>query len=123
MPANLVNAGVKNFGMSAQLEKKIITPGDGVTKPQAGRKVTVHYDGRFPDGKQFDSSRNRGKPFQFTLGAGEVIKGWDQGVATMTVGEKALFTIPYQLAYGEHGHPPIIPPKATLVFEVELLAV
>lgn len=91
--------------MSAQLEKKVLTPGDGVTKPQAGKKVTVHYDGRFPDGKQFDSSRSRGKPFQFTLGAGEVIKGWDQGVATMTLGRRLFLQFPTSLHMGSAAIP------------------
>jgi peptidylprolyl isomerase/FKBP-type peptidyl-prolyl cis-trans isomerase FkpA len=89
---------------------------------RAGVKVEVHYTGWLLDGKQFDSSRG-GSPFTFTLGAGQVIKGWDQGVAGMKVGGKRKLTIPPELGYGMRGFPGVIPAQATLVFEVELLAV
>jgi peptidylprolyl isomerase/FKBP-type peptidyl-prolyl cis-trans isomerase FkpA len=87
-----------------------------------GKTVEVHYTGWLTDGTQFDSSVG-GSPFSFRLGAGEVIEGWDRGVAGMKVGGKRKLTLPPELAYGSRGAPPQIPPNATLVFDVELLAV
>lgn len=89
----------------------------------AGRTVTVHYTGWLTDGSKFDSSVDRDDPFAFVLGAGQVIAGWDQAVATMRVGDRIKVTIPPHLAYGAQGYPGAIPPNATLVFEIELLAV
>lgn len=87
----------------------------------AGDTVSVHYTGVLTTGKKFDSSRDRGKPIDFPLGQGAVIKGWDEGIALLKVGGKAKLIIPYQLAYGEQGYPGAIPPKATLIFDVELM--
>lgn len=107
---------------NVKVEKKDLVVGKG-KEAKAGDTVSVHYVGTLIDGKEFDASRKHGKPFDFPLGAGQVIKGWDDGVAGMKVGGKRKLTIPYQYAYGEMGRPPVIPPKATLVFEVELLEV
>lgn len=104
-----------------QYEILIPAPTEGVM-PKKGQSVTVHYTGMFTDGKIFDSSVKRGVPFTFVLGVGQVIKGWDEGVSLMKVGEKRRFIIPASLAYGTRGYPGAIPPNATLIFEVELLS-
>lgn len=112
------------FALAAKnsVEIEVLKEGDGVEAVNYA-KVTVHYTGRLKDGKKFDSSVDRGKPFDFYLGAGQVIKGWDIGVLGMKIGGKRKLTIPPHLGYGPRGAGDAIPPNATLVFEVELLAV
>ena len=105
-----------------ELKIEKLSEGTG-EEARKGESVTVHYTGWLTDGSKFDSSVDRDDPFVFVLGAGQVIKGWDEGVATMKVGDKVKLTIPHHMAYGEQGYPGAIPPKATLVFDVELLKV
>ncbi|CAG4952221.1 unnamed protein product [Parnassius mnemosyne] len=105
------------------VDVETISPGNGTSYPKPGQIVVVHYTGTLQNGKKFDSSRDRGQPFKFTLGKGDVIKGWDQGLAKMSVGERARLTCSPDFAYGSRGHPGVIPPNATLIFDVELLRV
>jgi len=116
--------------LDSGLKYQILKNSNSDKSPVAGQKVTVHYAGWLEDknnpgakGAKFDSSVDRGQKFTFTIGLGQVIKGWDEGVMGMVVGEKRKLIIPYQLAYGQRGIPGIIPEKSTLIFEVELFDV
>ncbi len=105
----------------ASLGIKSTHAGDGKTFPQPGQTVSVHYTGRFTNGGKFDSSVDRGEPLKFTVGVGQVIRGWDEGLLKLSKGEKAVLTCPPEYAYGERGFPGFIPGNATLVFDVELV--
>lgn len=123
------NAFSKEEKMSGDIQETpsglkyiIIEEGSG-DKPKKGQKVKVHYTGKLEDGTVFDSSVQRGVPIEFTLGVGQVIKGWDEGISDMKVGEKRQLIIPPDLGYGPNGYPPVIPPNSTLIFDTELVEV
>jgi peptidylprolyl isomerase len=116
------NAEGKQVTTASGLKYTDMTIGTGAS-PVAGKQVTVHYTGTLEDGTKFDSSVDRGQPFQFTIGVGQVIKGWDEGVMSMKVGGKRKLVIPPELGYGANGAGGVIPPNATLIFDVELLSV
>ena len=107
---------------ASELKVETLVEGAGI-QAEKNKKVTVHYEGRLEDGTIFDASKPRGQPFSFTIGAGQVIEGWELGVAGMKVGEQRRLTIPPNLAYGKNGTGDVIPPNATLVFDIELLSV
>jgi peptidylprolyl isomerase len=104
------------------LKYSVIKEGDGAI-PQKGQTVVVHYTGTLEDGTKFDSSRDRNQPFKFKLGVGQVIKGWDEGLSTMKVGDRRQLIIPSELGYGARGAGGVIPPYSTLIFDVELLEI
>merc|ERR1711964_742285 len=111
-----------SINMGVEIER--IAPGDGKTFPQRGDTVHMHYVGTLlSNGNKFDSSRDRGQPFVTPIGVGRVIKGWDEGVPQLSLGEKAKLICSPDYAYGERGFPPVIPGNSTLVFEVELLKI
>jgi peptidylprolyl isomerase len=117
--AKKVEASEKYITTKSGLKYLDMVEGKGAT-PKSGQTVSVHYIGTLENGTKFDSSRDRGRPFEFTLGAGQVIKGWDEGLSTMKVGGRRQLIIPPGLGYGSRGIGPI-PPNSTLVFDVELL--
>jgi len=121
-PNNAAATGAKEITMPDGLKYTDDQVGSG-TEAQAGKTVSVHYTGWLLDGTKFDSSKDRNQPFSFPLGRGQVIKGWDEGVAGMKVGGKRTLVIPPDLGYGARGAGGVIPPNATLKFEVELLDV
>src|SRR5580658_301300 len=118
-PAKVTGDGVKTPSGLTYWDLRV---GNGEVAKE-GSRVRVHYTGWLTNGKKFDSSVDAGKPFDFTIGNGEVIKGWEEGVAGMKVGGKRQLRIPPELAYGAEGYPPTIPPNATLIFDIQLLGV
>ncbi len=117
-----VNKDAKTITTPSGLKYTVLKAGKGAT-PKPGQTVVVHYTGTLTNGKKFDSSRDKGQPFSFKVGAGQVIPGWDKALMTMKVGGKSTFVIPSSLAYGEQGAGGAIPPNTPLVFDIELLGI
>jgi len=110
-----------NAALTEKYKIKVLREGDGQNYPSRGDNVRVHYTGTLLNGKKFDSSKDRGQPFSFRVGVGQVIKGWDELVSAMSLGESISATIPSDLAYGSRGAGGVIPPNSDLIFEIELL--
>ncbi|MCV3214203.1 FKBP-type peptidyl-prolyl cis-trans isomerase [Plectonema radiosum NIES-515] len=121
-PKKTTTGANKVVTTSSGLKYTELKVGTGAT-PKTGQTVTVHYTGTLENGTKFDSSRDRGVPFEFSLGTGQVIKGWDEGIGTMKVGGRRKLIIPPKLGYGARGAGGVIPPNATLIFDVELLGI
>ncbi|KAG0004395.1 FK506 binding protein proline rotamase rapamycin-binding protein [Entomortierella chlamydospora] len=103
--------------------REVIKAGDGKNFPKKGDNITMHYTGTLENGQKFDSSRDRNEPFECNIGVGQLIKGWDEGVPEMSLGERAKLVITSDYGYGARGVPGLIPPNATLIFDVELLKI